>query len=73
MAVSKTARGSSNLSRGANQRNGGRVAQCTGLQISKAVGSNPTRCSKTPGGETGKRTLLKRERVRVQVPPGAPD
>ena len=27
-------------------RTGGRVAQCTGLQIRKTVGSNPTQCSK---------------------------
>ena len=31
---------------GANTRNGGREAQCKGLQILQAAGSNPARCSK---------------------------
>lgn len=31
---------------GTKQCNGGREAQCKGLQIPKAAGSNPARCSR---------------------------
>ncbi len=44
------------------QCTGGRAAQCSGLQIRKTVGSNPTRCSKhCPNSPIGMRRLSQKE------------